>query len=89
MQSKLFPQYFMLQTAGSAIALATLWYSGTGVLKPQLYALGECCSIAWFLCPASVYVHSHPSVDQTGMQHATHIEQVCSSVISWLQALRW
>jgi hypothetical protein len=40
LQSKLFPQYFMLQTAGSAIAFATLWYSGTGVLKPQLYALG-------------------------------------------------
>ena len=39
-QSKLFPQYFMLQTAGSAIALATLYYSGTGVLRPQLYALG-------------------------------------------------
>jgi hypothetical protein len=45
MQSKLFPQYFLLQTAGSAIAFTTLWYSGTGVLKPQLYALGGCCSI--------------------------------------------
>lgn len=41
MQSKLFPKYFLLQTAGSAIALATLFYSGTGVLKPQLTALGE------------------------------------------------
>lgn len=40
LQSKLFPQYFMLQTAGSAIALATLYYSGTGILKPQLYSLG-------------------------------------------------
>ena len=39
-QSKLFPKYFLLQTAGSAIALATLYYSGTGVLRPQLYALG-------------------------------------------------
>ena len=40
MQSKLFPKYFLLQTAGSAIALATLYYSGTGILRPQLYSLG-------------------------------------------------
>lgn len=44
LQSKLLPIYFALQSLGSAIALATLYYSGTGVLKPQLATLGEFCS---------------------------------------------
>ena len=40
LQAKLFPQYFWLQTGGALIALATLHYSGTGILRPQLITLG-------------------------------------------------
>jgi hypothetical protein len=40
LQSKLFPQYFWLETGSAAVALATLHYSGTGILRPQLITLG-------------------------------------------------
>jgi len=41
LQSKLFPQYFWLQTGSAVVTLATLHYSGTGILRPQLITLGE------------------------------------------------
>jgi len=40
LQAKLFPQYFWLSTGSSLLALATLFYSGTGILRPQAICLG-------------------------------------------------
>lgn len=40
-QSKLFPLYFWLSVGSSLLALSTLYYSGTGILRPQALTLGK------------------------------------------------
>ena len=48
-QSKLFPTFFGLNSAMALVALATLYFSGVGALRPQQISLGALTAIhLWF-----------------------------------------